>query len=338
MSTTQALEKPAPAAPAVVVQIKAFELEIQKKAGEYLVRRGAAMQTLKDGVDFGPPWPGSKEDTLLLPGAEKFNAMMGVYPRPTLREKEFNLEKGFFYFSYEVALVNKETGMVEAVAEASCNSWEDKYRYRVARRKCPACGQETIMKSKEEWGGGWYCNAKKGGCGGKWGKGHKDIEGQTLGQIEHPNPANEIYTLQAMAQKRARIAATRSHGCLSGMFAMPDDPEKGPVGYEPPPYAGEEIVEEPVAPDPLPPEPVAARVAEADKPVVQGTGIGPKDKLVAEFKSDVLKIVNEVLKGKKTPDQICVECFGKPMRFANVHKEELLDLAKAMAVAKDYLK
>jgi hypothetical protein len=34
---------------------------------------------------------------------------------------------------------------------------------------CPQCGVVgSIIKGKEEYGGGWLCYAKKGGCGAKW--------------------------------------------------------------------------------------------------------------------------------------------------------------------------
>ena len=36
---------------------------------------------------------------------------------------------------------------------------------------CPACGADAIIKSKAEWGGGWVCYKKRGGCGVKWPEG-----------------------------------------------------------------------------------------------------------------------------------------------------------------------
>jgi len=34
---------------------------------------------------------------------------------------------------------------------------------------CPECGEgKAVIKGKEEYGGGWVCFAKKGGCGFKW--------------------------------------------------------------------------------------------------------------------------------------------------------------------------
>lgn len=40
---------------------------------------------------------------------------------------------------------------------------------------CPACGKPAIIKSKAEYGGGWICFEKKGGCGRKFKDGDPDI-------------------------------------------------------------------------------------------------------------------------------------------------------------------
>lgn len=38
-------------------------------------------------------------------------------------------------------------------------------------RVCPFCGKDTIIKGRAEFGGGWVCYTKKGGCGYKWPEG-----------------------------------------------------------------------------------------------------------------------------------------------------------------------
>lgn len=39
---------------------------------------------------------------------------------------------------------------------------------RAAMRKCPVCGKEAVIKGKDEYGGGYLCWAKQGGCGATW--------------------------------------------------------------------------------------------------------------------------------------------------------------------------
>lgn len=42
-------------------------------------------------------------------------------------------------------------------------------RTETKRPACPQCGKTAaVIKGKEEFGGGWLCFAKKGGCGARW--------------------------------------------------------------------------------------------------------------------------------------------------------------------------
>ena len=86
---------------------------------------------------------------------------------------------------------------------------ESKYRWRRGERKCPTCGKAaTIIKGKAEYGGGWICFGKKGGCGGKWPDGDKAIEGQQTDRVENPDVADTYNTVLKMAKKRAQVDAT----------------------------------------------------------------------------------------------------------------------------------
>ena len=35
-------------------------------------------------------------------------------------------------------------------------------------RTCPACDKPTIRKGAQQYGGGWFCSKRDGGCGAKW--------------------------------------------------------------------------------------------------------------------------------------------------------------------------
>jgi hypothetical protein len=39
---------------------------------------------------------------------------------------------------------------------------------RQAGSQCPACKRDAIIKSRAEYGGGWLCHKKRGGCGMRW--------------------------------------------------------------------------------------------------------------------------------------------------------------------------
>ena len=162
-------------------------------------------------IDYGKI-PGTSKDTLLKPGAEKLTTFFGLSPYFEVIESEADWTgeghggEPFFYFYYRCIL--KRNDMVIGMGDGSCNTWEKKYRYRRAGIKCPNCYQEAVIKGRQEYGGGWLCFTKKGGCGSKWPDGSQIIEGQEVGQVKNENPADLVNTIQKMAQKRALVAAT----------------------------------------------------------------------------------------------------------------------------------
>jgi uncharacterized protein (UPF0212 family) len=111
----------------------------------------------------------------------------------------------FFYYRQKCTLHRGER--LIASADGSCNSWEKKYRYRKAERVCPVCGQPAIIKGKADYGGGFLCFAKKGGCGAKFPDDAPEIVGQEVGQVKNPDAAEQVNTILKMAQKRALVAA-----------------------------------------------------------------------------------------------------------------------------------
>ena len=166
----------------------------------------ATREVLRDGVDYGviPGTGGAK--TLLKPGAEKLSTLFGLRPTFRLQDALEDWDGGRFHYRYRCILLDA-AGQVFADAEGSCNSLEKKYRWRDRPLTCPTCGQETIIKGRAEYGGGWLCWKKRGGCGAKFQDGDQAVEGQETGRIENPEPYDLVNTLQKMAQKRALVAA-----------------------------------------------------------------------------------------------------------------------------------
>jgi len=166
---------------------------------------------LKDGLDFGMI-PGTGKPTLFKPGAEKLCKHFGLTSRFTevqvVEDWSGADHKGepFFYYKIKCELFHGETYVAECIA--SCNSWEERYRYRKSGRVCPNCGKDAIIKGKLEFGGGWLCFAKKGGCGSKFKTEDPTITSQTEGQISNPNIFDQVNTLVKQAQKRALVGAT----------------------------------------------------------------------------------------------------------------------------------
>ena len=163
---------------------------------------------LKENVDFGKI-PGTDKSTLLKPGAEKLATFFGLSAEFQIIEKEEdwtgNDHGGEMFFNYWYKCKITRNGKIVAEGEGSCNSFEKKYRYRSANITCPKCGQATIKKSKFD--DSWYCYGKIGGCGAKFPGGDKSIEDQPRGQVKNPDIADQVNTLQKMAQKRAYVGA-----------------------------------------------------------------------------------------------------------------------------------
>lgn len=167
-----------------------------------------ANQIMIKGTDYGVV-PGSTKPTLLKPGAEKLTTFFGLRAVPVLVEKTEDWTgaqhggEPFFHYWFRYELYRGS--ILIAAADGACNSWESKYRYRQGERKCPRCGQSTIIKGKAEYGGGWLCFGKKGGCGAKFPDGAAEIESQQVGRIPNPDPADIQNTILKMAQKRALV-------------------------------------------------------------------------------------------------------------------------------------
>jgi hypothetical protein len=117
-------------------------------------------RVLRRDVDYGII-PGTDKLTLLKPGAEKLTTFFGLSTRFQLIERiedwtgEDHNGEPFFYYLYRCRLFRGD--LLVAEADGSCNSREQKYRYREAQRVCTECGHAAIIKGKEEYGGGWLC-------------------------------------------------------------------------------------------------------------------------------------------------------------------------------------
>ena len=173
--------------------------------------------------DYGViPGTGTKP-TLLKPGAEK---ILRLFNPPLVDMYDIvaheDWDKPLFHYRISCRLYVVGTHPLVQVGEGlgECNSMESKYRWREQSRSCPICGAEAIIKGKAEFGGGWLCFRKKGGCGSKWDKGATVIEDQKVGRVENDDIFSQVNTLLKMAKKRALVDAALSVGRLSEIFTQ----------------------------------------------------------------------------------------------------------------------
>jgi hypothetical protein len=121
------------------------------------------------------------------------------------------------------------TGAGSGYGEGICTTRERKYAYRKQERTCPTCGQPAVIKGKAEYGGGWLCWKKRGGCGAKWPDGAPEIEGQEVGEVDNPDLPDLWNTVVKMAEKRARIDAVLAVTGASALFTQDMDDQAAPA-------------------------------------------------------------------------------------------------------------
>jgi len=182
-------------------------------------------EVMVEGEHYGAiPGCGDKP-TLKKPGAEKILFVFQLSPR--FDRTQIDLPNGHREFVVKCELIHRPSGLVVSEGGGSCSTMESKYRYRNAERTCPSCGQAALLKSKPPRDG-FFCWAKKGGCGENFTADDPRIVDQVVGKIEYPDPADYYNTVLKMADKRAVVAATLFGTAASDIFTqdVEDFPEE----------------------------------------------------------------------------------------------------------------
>ena len=231
--------------------------------------RALVHSELREGPDYGTI-PGTSKPTLLKPGAEKIAKLLGLADTYEITDKTAEWEMGLFQYEVRCSLVSIRTGQIVAQGVGECNSYESKYRYRDAKRKCPECGVEAIIKGKVEYGGGWVCFGKIFGCGAKWGDGASVIESQKIGRVLNEDPADQVNTILKMAKKRSLIDASLSVGSLSNLFEQDLEDMPSPPQATQAPQAGAAS-----SPAQTPPPQAASPASSGGSAAPQATGAVP---------------------------------------------------------------
>lgn len=171
--------------------------------------------------------PGSSKPCLLKPGAELLANMYQYAPDEVDivdKTEQWDVpvtSQSFPLFRYMIRVtLHDRNGRKVAQGFGECNSYESKYRYRSGDRVCPVCGKPTILKGKAEYGGGFICFAKKGGCGAKFKDNDEAITKQPVGKQANDAIYDLVNTLIKMAKKRAFIDAVLSATRTSGIFTQ----------------------------------------------------------------------------------------------------------------------
>ncbi len=281
------------------------ELTVEQLVAQMDKLRDVMRRAMKEGEDFGSiPGTGGGKKPLLQPGAEKLAMMFRFAPSYTIVQTD--LPNFHREFSVTCRLTHIPTGNFCGEATASCSSLEPKYRYRGGSLACPECGKSAIIKGKQEYGGGWVCFKKKGGCGAKYPD--DQFSSAMLDKVENPDIAGEFNTIVQMAQKRAFLRAIRQATAASELFTQdieeqPHDQYEAPQDHPPQPRA------KPAAKKTEPPPACAeyetlatllrtygCRTPDAAKAVVNWAGAGVGDISELRQKPDECRQLTEALK------------------------------------------
>ena len=195
--------------------VKIFQpvMSIEEMKDRYQMMARITSEIMREGQDYGTiPGTGGKP-SLFKPGAEKLTTFFGLRKEFDIIKQEEDWEgrqndggEPFFYYLVRCSLYRDN--VLLAAADGSCNSWESRYRYRKASRVCPRCHTDAIIKGKQEYGGGYLCFKKRGGCGAKFKDGDQAIESQAVGRVPNVDIFDQVNTVLKMAEKRALVATT----------------------------------------------------------------------------------------------------------------------------------
>jgi len=227
---------------------RAIEAEVIEEKPMPLARRSAALEersvedvlahvqkiqqvmasVLKDGEHYGVIPGTDRKDgkppkkTLLQPGAQTLGFVFRLVPEYIIERRE--LPNGHREYEIRCELIHAPSGSSAGQGVGSCSTMESKYRWRQGERACPACGADTIKRSKFEdndgSGKGWYCYAKIGGCGAKFAENDPVIVSQEVGRKENPDVADVYNTVLKMAKKRAFVDATITATAAGDIFTQ----------------------------------------------------------------------------------------------------------------------
>ena len=186
------------------------------------------LRSLREGLDYGKIKGCGDKPILFKPGAEKIATLFGLRESLTrltaiqdFTGKDYN--EPFFFYEYKCTLTDR-SGITIAECIGSCNSWEEKYRYRTSERTCPECGAAAIKRSnyadQKTGDKGWYCHTKSGGCNAKFHSTDPQIVSQQQGKVLNEHVFDQVNTIDKMSQKRAFVGAVILAANASNFFAV----------------------------------------------------------------------------------------------------------------------
>jgi len=208
-----------------VMVIEKKEFSVAEVREQVVKVQNLMADIMKDGVHYGNSFQGDTKKNLLKPGADKLCFTFRL--RSDFWQDIKELPNGHREVLTKCQLFHIESGNKIAEGVGIASTMESKYRWRKLSRKCPKCEIEAIIEGKKEYGGGWVCFTKKGGCGAKYLTDDPLITGQQIGKIENPDIADTYNTVLKISKKRAYVDATITACAASDIFSQDADDLNG---------------------------------------------------------------------------------------------------------------
>ena len=277
--------------------------------------KAAMEQAMEVGHHYGII-PGAKKPSLWKPGAEKLTLLFRLDPQyesaPMGNDRG---EGGHLTIKSTCTLWHIPTGQRFGSGVAICSTRESKYAYRYAKHVCPVCGKETVIKGKDEYGGGWICWKKEGksdGCGAKFKDEDPRLAAQAVGRVANDDLADTYNTVEKMADKRALVAAVLNCTAASDVFTQDlEDFEPADV----PPPAPVRTVSQPAPAEPDPVDEADPDLTEKlERSVVLARFEGAADKLKLDARARADLLVKHGVTDPRTADLSALEAMLEELR------------------------
>jgi len=232
---------------------------------------------LHEGHDYGVI-PGTEKPTLLKPGAEKMIKLLGLADLYEIIEKTLDWDKPFFFYEIKCVLKRIKDGAVVSEGLGSCNSMEDRFRWRWLFKN--QLRRDHLVEQKEKEKTVLVPNPE---IITKSIYSKKKDQWYTQYRTDNENIHSLVNTIMKMAEKRAMVDAALHAGRLSDLFSQDLEDIYHEVEVEAP---KEEPKPEKKKPGPKPktePEPQVPPApdtegSEAKEEAVRGEELPPEEK------------------------------------------------------------
>ena len=207
----------------VVPPGESWELEVSAVRQQVQKVQLLMKEVMHDGEHYGTI-PGTNKPTLLKAGAEK---LAFLFKLGTKYRYEKVWDRDHLSVDVVCELHHLPTGRYVGEGVGYASTKESKYAWRKGGLTCPECGcVGTVLKSKE---GGYFCWAKKGGCGAKFHDNDSRIRDQPTGRLANPDLADSYNTIIKMGCKRALVAAILNVTAASDIFTQDMEDTEAPA-------------------------------------------------------------------------------------------------------------